>query len=249
MRASRPTTGSSAAAYALATELADRASAVLETSARPTRAGVRSARQLYAQALAALDQAPPANTSPPEPRLRQLASQVARSLLRARLAAWWGALYAHRRAVAGATAIVLGALGTVPLLQLVHPDLLQGRPFRLSSEWAKCAPARESCGGGTTRVFFHTQEEQAPFIEYDLGRSVALRRVTVVNRRDSGLGDRAVPLLVETSVDGKSFQLRARRDYWFDTWDATFEPREARYLRLRVDRKSVLHLERVQAWE
>lgn len=162
---------------------------------------------------------------------------------------WWSALRRHRRELAGATGVLLAVLGVAPLLELVHPDLLRNRPFRLSSEWAKCAPAHESCGGGTTRIFFHTQEEQSPFIEYDLGHIVALRRVTVVNRRDSGLGDRAVPLLVETSVDGKSFQLRARRDYWFDTWDATFEASAARYLRLRVDRKSVLHLERIQAWE
>jgi hypothetical protein len=50
-------------------------------------------------------------------------------------------------------------------------------------------------------------------------------------------------------MDEKSWNVVARRDYWFDEWVAEFPSTKARYLRLRVARPSILHLERVRAWE
>jgi hypothetical protein len=62
--------------------------------------------------------------------------------------------------------------------------------------------------------------------------------------RDGG-AERAVPLILEVSNDGKSYRKVAERTRPFSTWNAKFESTDARYVRLRSPRKTMLHLERV----
>ena len=54
-----------------------------------------------------------------------------------------------------------------------------------------------------------------------------------------------MPLVVEASPDQKTWTEVARRTEVFETWQPKFAKQNARFLRLRVDRKSWLHLERV----
>jgi hypothetical protein len=51
--------------------------------------------------------------------------------------------------------------------------------------------------------------------------------------------------VIEVSSDDASFRAVARRVRPFRTWRAELGDVEARYLRLRVTRRSYLHLERV----
>lgn len=119
-----------------------------------------------------------------------------------------------------------------------------GVPWRASSKYADCDPAKHTCGGVTTDIFFHTNEDDAPWIEFDLGKPKQIREVRIKNRGDTDPA-RAVPLVVETSVDQKTWQQAGQRNEPFSEWTATFNPTSARYVRLRVLRKTYFHLEGV----
>jgi hypothetical protein len=229
--------------HAVAAELAARAEAVLEASPRPSRDSVSAARRIYFQALLALTN----DTVTERGSVRRLSRRVDRLLWRARVTNGLRLVLRARLVVVVAVSVVFVLAGFVAW-RTPH-DVLKGRPFRLSSEWVKCDPAHQTCGGSTTRIFFHTLEDSSPFIQYDLGRVVPLTHVAVTNRRDSQLADRAVPLVIETSLDEKTWHVVARRDYWFEEWVAVFPSTNARYLRLRVARRSLLHLESVRAWK
>jgi hypothetical protein len=233
--------------HAVAAELAARAEAVLEATPRPSRNNVSAARRIYSEALQALANDGLTPLPSEHGSVRRLSRRVERLLWRSRVTNGFRLLLRAWRLVA--VIMTLASVFAAYLAWQTPRDVLQGRPFRLSSEWAKCDPAHQTCGGGTTRIFFHTLEETNPFIQYDLGRPVPLTHVAVTNRRDSGLADRAVPLVIETSLDDKTWHVVAKRDYWFEDWLAVFPSTPTRYLRLRVARRSILHLERVRAWE
>jgi hypothetical protein len=125
------------------------------------------------------------------------------------------------------------------------PELLTNRPFKLSSSFGACKPKEHSCAGVTTDIFFHTNHDNTPWIEYDLGESKSFSRLYVKNRQDSQ-ADRAVPLLAESSDDEKTWKEIVRRDQVFSEWSIGFPTVTARYFRLRVDKPSWLHLEKVE---
>ena len=147
-------------------------------------------------------------------------------------------------------ALLTCAVVTLSLLWLVQwvrepVDLAKGKTFTLSSKWNDCHPEDNDCGGLPMRVFFHTQEQEQPWFQWDLEKPTTFSGLTVVNRSDSALM-RAVPLIVEVSDDGEHYREIARRTETFVTWEPRFEPVTARYLRLRVNRFSWLHLEAVK---
>ena len=238
-----------------AAQLAAEADAVLELTATPARHQLRVARRQYIEALDALgsldDEASPVSSH--SSSSRELSRRVSRLLARARRAEIRRRLRAHLRQIVYGAGLACGlasaALLATWLWRHAHPDVLRGRAFRTSSEWARCEPEKRRCAGTPTAIFFHTNEEPEPFIVYDLGQVRSLRRVDVTNRRDNDLAMRAVPLALQASLDGLTWHQLARRDYWFDVWRAEFPSARARYLKLAVARRSILHLERVQAWE
>jgi hypothetical protein len=127
-------------------------------------------------------------------------------------------------------------------------DLASGKPWRASSQWIKCQPEEERCEGFLgTRIFFHTADEPSPWLEIDLGKPTKISSVDVVNRSDC-CAERAVPLVVEVGNDRSKFRQVARRDAVFDRWVAEFGATTARYVRLRIDGKASLHLERVRVY-
>lgn len=148
----------------------------------------------------------------------------------------------------GAVIVVLVAavLGINAAAQraLRGPDIAAGKPWVASSKAFECHPDQTECGGGHTAIFFHTLEEVNPWVRIDLGARKRFSRVIVENREDC-CADRASPLVVEVSDDGVSFKEVARTTEPFDTWNATFDPVSARYVRVRVLKKTFLHLVRV----
>ena len=127
------------------------------------------------------------------------------------------------------------------------PDLAAGKSWRASSQAHKCRPRQTKCGGVTTSIFFHTRQERKPWVEIDLGKPMTFARFEVENRDDC-CRERAVPLLFEVSEDRKRWVRLAHRRSSFRIWKLTFDPVRARYIRLRVDRRSILHLVRVSVW-
>ncbi|HEU4534206.1 MAG TPA: discoidin domain-containing protein, partial [Polyangiaceae bacterium] len=157
-----------------------------------------------------------------------------------------------QRAVRTAVVVVLAALavdGAVRLRPLVvrGPDLAAGKAWHPSSSVGPCAPAKHACAGAVTDILFHTEEEDSPWLEIDLGARQAFGRVDVTNRSDC-CGERALPLVLEASDDGVAWRAVARRDEPFRKWKVVFDRQWARYVRLRVERRSILHLDGVSIY-
>jgi len=144
--------------------------------------------------------------------------------------------------------LLLASIAAVVVLVAVYagqkPNLAAGKPWHASSTWAVCQPEIRTCGAARTAVFFHTEEDLQPWIEFDLMAPTAFSEVYVKNR--NSLPDRAIPLVVEVSDDAKNWRPVARREDTFRRWTASFPSVTARYVRLRVDRRSYLHLEAVE---
>jgi len=142
-----------------------------------------------------------------------------------------------------ALALVVVRYGALQASRSMRADLAPGASWRVSSsELAFAASGRgfQPPEGGPN-VFFQTLVEDSPWIEFDLGAPRALRGVSVNNRLDC-CQDFALPLLVELSDDGTQWREVARRDHRFYYWTEWFPESQARYLRLRVARRTLLHL-------
>jgi hypothetical protein len=126
-------------------------------------------------------------------------------------------------------------------------DIARGKPWRTSSALSSvtpCVSPQQDCPQ-SPEFFFHTNEELRPWVEIDLGAQQSFSSVRVENRKDC-CSERAVPLMVEVSSDQEHWHNVARRDSVFSSWLAKFPPVTARYVRLRIDRRESLHLQRVR---
>ncbi len=145
---------------------------------------------------------------------------------------------------AGGALVLLGLLALGQRLA-TGPNLAASAKWKASSSLIVCHPEKMDCGGTRTAIFFHTAEEDSPWIEYDLGSAKRISRVFVRNREDFGR-ERAVPLVVELSTDRKKWVEVGKMSEPFDTWTAQFASTDARYVRLRVTKRTYLHLETVE---
>ncbi len=156
----------------------------------------------------------------------------------------------ERRWILGGVAVLvclLAVWGVARLVDVVRRpvDLARGKPWTTSSSYTPCHPDENQCGVEKTRIFFVTNEEMGPWYQVDLGQVTAFSKLTVVNRTDM-LMDRAIPLIAEVSDDAQTWREVARKKDVFFRWDADLGPQHARYLRLRVERFTALHLEAVE---
>ncbi|MBL8938797.1 MAG: discoidin domain-containing protein [Archangium sp.] len=124
-------------------------------------------------------------------------------------------------------------------------DIAEGKPWVASSSWATCTPKAGRCGPLTSRILFHTLDDDSPWFRIDLGEPKTMSGATIINRSDD-VPERAVPLLIEVGDDGSTFREVARRESQFSVWRASFDPVKARFVRVRVPRKTWLHLEAVK---
>jgi hypothetical protein len=137
------------------------------------------------------------------------------------------------------------ALFTFGAAAIEGPDKAFGKPWTASSSAGDCHPERRTCAGHATSVFFMTNEQDQPSYVVDLGSPTKVHEVDVTNRLDAAQAA-AVPLIVETSLDGVHYEPRVVRDRAFSRLRARFPQTTARYVRLRVDKRTVLHLESVK---
>jgi len=96
-------------------------------------------------------------------------------------------------------------------------------------------------------ILFHTTQQLNPWAMFDLGAAKSLAGLEVQNRGD-GVGDRAIPLVAEVSIDQKQWIQVARQDQEFENWKVSFPPVNARYLRLTAKKTTFLHLVYVKAY-
>jgi hypothetical protein len=123
------------------------------------------------------------------------------------------------------------------------PDLAAGKPWRASSEYPGCNLREHRCNSTAVKIFFHTEEEDEPWVQFDLGAGARFAHVELTNRSDFG-SDRAFPVVIESSDDAKKWKKLARRDSPYSTWRADFSPVTARFVRARVLKRTWFHLER-----
>jgi hypothetical protein len=148
--------------------------------------------------------------------------------------------------------LLVALLGTVLLVALKagefmerRKDLAAAKAWRTSSVlMAGCNSPAQTCPENLN-FFFHTVDEAKPWIQIDLGRPERFSRVRVVNRKDC-CAERAAPLMIEVSTNGKDWKEVSRNPVTFTNWLAKFSPVDARWVRLRADRKTMLHLAQVR---
>lgn len=140
--------------------------------------------------------------------------------------------------------IAVGVWALTQNLEDAH-DIARGKPWVASSHWPEggCHSPAQSCPE-SPNYFFCTNEEDNPWIVFDLGSVQPVSGIKVLNRPDEA--PRAVPLVVEVSTDNQHWKEVARRTENFQTWKQSFPTAPARWVRLRVARKSFLHLLRVK---
>ena len=149
----------------------------------------------------------------------------------------------------GALPLVVSAvlvLASWGALALSGPtDLAKGKAWRTSSVALECKPKEHKCGNLRTDIFFHTHNEQEPWFEFDLEIPTSFSALTIRNRMDMGVA-RASPMIVEATDDHVTWRELARQSEPFIIWTPSFTPVRARYVRLRVLKKTWLHLEGVE---
>src|SRR6185295_12116009 len=138
--------------------------------------------------------------------------------------------------------LIIFAGAEVALTVHFRPSLTAGRPWRASSTLDVCRPKDHYCADAVTDIFFCTTDENNPWVEYDLGERKTFRQLVVENRKDC-CPDRAVPLALEVSDDQKEWREVVRHNETFSTWRTSLPTTRARYVRLRVMRRSILHLD------
>jgi len=102
--------------------------------------------------------------------------------------------------------------------------------------------------GIRTDLGFHTLEAANQFATIDLGASYRIRRVVVYNRTEC-CQDRAVPLRIDVSENGKEYRKVAERTEPFQAeWTAKFSSTKARYVRLTDLSANFFHLNEVEVY-
>ena len=135
--------------------------------------------------------------------------------------------------------------------KVLPQNIALGRPVHPSSLHHNPPDGRELVDGDVGSSFgVHTNTEDNPNVVIDLEADYWLQTVKVHNRID-GWYDDCLPLVVEVSRDGKAYDEVARRDTHFDAsppWVVGVGGRSARYVRIRVARRSYLALSEVEVY-
>jgi hypothetical protein len=104
-------------------------------------------------------------------------------------------------------------------------------------------------GQKTGKWGFHTENEENPWWQVDLGRSVPVDRVVITNRGD-GLGDRAARMRILLSEDGKEFRQAYQHDGtpFLKDLSVPLKGAAGRFVRLQLPGRSYFHLDEVEVY-
>jgi hypothetical protein len=212
-----------------------------ERDAERVRAAIRSPDPLFFESLdgpeldrtrAALDRA----LSP----LRDRAG--ARSL-----AAVYGTRYGRMAGVA----LLLGFILFRVVRTTLWPDLAAGKPVSASSILPGSPDGHDLVEGGMgTSYAIATATQDAPWVSVDLMRVHKITQIEVYNRVD-GWFDDDLPLVLQTSVDGVTWDDVARRDTTFGhdpPWTVRLERKPARYVRVHGVGRIYIALSRLRVY-
>jgi hypothetical protein len=139
---------------------------------------------------------------------------------------------------------VFGASFLTNLMQRER-DVAHRKAWRTSSTFTAipgCSSPDQECSESPF-YFFHTQDEEKPWLEIDLGSKQRIVGAIIENREDC-CADRAVPLVISVSNDRKTWKEVVRRTEIFGTWSPKFAPVSGRWVRIQVQKRTSLHLSR-----
>lgn len=132
--------------------------------------------------------------------------------------------------------------------RLAERNLALGKPVAPSSIRLNPPSPAELVDGRTQgTIGIHTNDEPAPQIVIDLEAEHTIHTIKVYNRGD-GWFDDSLPLVVDTSVDGVTYDLVARRTNHFDVWSMDAGGREARFVRVRRPDPGYIALNEVEVF-
>jgi hypothetical protein len=150
----------------------------------------------------------------------------------------------------GITAAVMVALLAMLVIRLLTPkNIALGRPVTASSVGFSTAAVGAVDGSKNGAFGFHSALEDSPWLSIDLGRNFAISRIRVFGRGDGGPYDQSIPLALEVSDDGTSYQqiaLRSQPFSEYEPWVVQPGALVTRYLRLKTMRSSYLVLGEVE---
>ena len=213
-------------------------------ASRGEPAGAQRSARLYRRALELLFSPSGSSAEPKTPDRVTAREQLRAELRRRSLRGWLRTSSRRVQLVVGLGVLVLLAGAT---LSWIEPDLAEGKLWQASTAWGAFPGIGVMRGEAPIDGRFHTIEEDNPWVRVDLGAVQRVHAVRVENRTNC-CRERALPLAIELSSDGKSWTLVGYRRLLFDTFTQQFASRDARYVRLRVDRRSLLHLRRVSVY-
>jgi hypothetical protein len=159
----------------------------------------------------------------------------------------WVRRVLHVAVVLGLLASVVWGVTATLRWRADKTDLAARAAWTVSSNYAVggCTSPQQRCVGGEN-YFFHTGQEPDPWIRFDLGKERRVSGISVENRRDC-CPERADPLAVAVSVDGKKWTEVTRRTGSFTEWTEHFPSTKVRYVKLHVPApRAILHLSRVR---
>jgi hypothetical protein len=128
-----------------------------------------------------------------------------------------------------------------------HPNLALNRPVTVVTPEAVPHDPEALVDGNRTNLGFHTVAAPNQHVTIDLGAIHRIRQVVVYNRSDC-CQQRAVPLRLELSSDGKGFKQVSEKKEVFDRWEVAVPRMDARYVRLTDLGSTYFHLAEVEVY-
>ncbi len=201
--------------------------------------------------LSDLDRARPYQASEPSEAAQKALRRLAQETLAEADRAGRGKqlIWFQRLARIGLPLALLLIAGVIGLFARIQADFVRQTnvAWRASSTHPDrgCQSPRQGCE--QDHFFFHTNNDRSPWIEFDLRDEPTVSKLEIQNRTDCReCSSRAVPLVVEISNDRKEWKQIARRDTDFVTWTPPLEKTAAKWLRLRVAKRTYFHLKQVK---
>lgn len=157
------------------------------------------------------------------------------------------------RRVVRVAALLIAVAALILLVSKTKTWSESGTDLAIDAEWSASSlyadgpgcPAPEQECAASPSYFVHTEEQDNPWVMFDLKQPKTLSAVRVENRLDCCY-ERAIPLIVELSDDAKTWKEVAQRTSDFSSWKTEFPSAKARYVRLRIPKRTNLHLSRVR---
>jgi hypothetical protein len=145
---------------------------------------------------------------------------------------------------------ILAAAFVAILVTAAGPALFERSPWKSYRWTASSGDFGHATSGllgkrGRHDLLFHTANEANPWLLIDMLEPRTIARIILENRLDC-CAERGLPMVVEAGETAESMAELGRRSDPFDTWILAFAPRRARFVRIRSEATTVLHLREVR---